>query len=139
MVAMGSRDIHDLHPFMREKARVFLIKAAEASIALLVTRTYCSVEEQDELYAQGRTKPGKVVTNAKGGESAHNFRLAFDCVPIDDKKQPIWNAPDSVWQVLYAIADKVGLDAMGAKGGEYLSWDKGHFSEGGWRYIKDVG
>jgi RHS repeat-associated protein len=38
-------------------------------------RTYA---EQDELYAKGRTKPGAKVTNARGGQSNHNFRLAYD-------------------------------------------------------------
>jgi len=40
-------------------------------------RTY---EEQDALYAQGRTAPGPKVTNAPGGHSNHNFGLAFDMV-----------------------------------------------------------
>ena len=39
------------------------------------TRTYA---EQDALYAQGRTKKGSKVTNARGGYSWHNFGLAFD-------------------------------------------------------------
>lgn len=38
-------------------------------------RTY---EEQDALYAKGRTAPGGKVTNAKGGESEHNFAIALD-------------------------------------------------------------
>lgn len=39
-----------------------------------------SVGAQDKLYAQGRTKPGRIVTNARGGESYHNFGLAADYV-----------------------------------------------------------
>ena len=39
------------------------------------TRTYA---EQEKLYAQGRASPGPKVTNARGGESAHNFGLACD-------------------------------------------------------------
>jgi peptidoglycan LD-endopeptidase CwlK len=38
-----------------------------------------SWEEQDALYAQGRTTPGKKVTNARGGYSNHNFKIAGDC------------------------------------------------------------
>ena len=38
-----------------------------------------SWEEQDALYAQGRKKPGKKVTNARGGYSNHNFKIAGDC------------------------------------------------------------
>jgi hypothetical protein len=39
------------------------------------TRTYA---EQNALYAQGRTAPGPIVTKARGGESFHNFGVAFD-------------------------------------------------------------
>lgn len=39
------------------------------------TRTYA---EQTAIYAQGRTKPGKIVTRAKAGQSNHNFGIAFD-------------------------------------------------------------
>lgn len=53
---------------------------------------YRSIEEQDALYAQGRTKffdeNGKrlnIVTNARGGQSYHNFGLAFDVVMLIDK------------------------------------------------------
>jgi peptidoglycan L-alanyl-D-glutamate endopeptidase CwlK len=44
--------------------------------AICGTRTF---EEQAKLYAQGRTKPGKIVTNARPGSSFHNFGLAIDC------------------------------------------------------------
>ncbi len=45
-----------------------------------LTTTYRSNDEQTELYAQGRTNPGKVVTNAKAGDSPHNYKpaSAFD-------------------------------------------------------------
>lgn len=55
-------------------------------------RTY---EEQNKLYAQGRTAPGQVVTKAKGGESFHNFGIALDfCRDKDVERsglQPDWN------------------------------------------------
>lgn len=35
-------------------------------------------EEQAKIYAQGRTAPGKIVTNAKPGFSNHNFGIAVD-------------------------------------------------------------
>ena len=47
--------------------------------------------EQDALYAQGRTKPGKKVTNAKGGQSIHNYGLAVDIVLILDGKTASWD------------------------------------------------
>ncbi len=45
-----------------------------------------TINEQNELYAQGRTKAGKIVTNAKGGSSYHNYGLAFDIVILYDDK-----------------------------------------------------
>ena len=47
--------------------------------------------EQDALYAQGRTKPGKKVTNAKAGQSIHNYGLAVDIVLILDGKTASWD------------------------------------------------
>jgi peptidoglycan L-alanyl-D-glutamate endopeptidase CwlK len=47
-----------------------------------LTSGYRSKKEQNELYAQGRSKPGQVVTNAKAGQSYHNYGLAVDFVII---------------------------------------------------------
>lgn len=49
---------------------------------VFTTRTFA---EQDALYAQGRTKPGKIVTNAKAGQSIHNYGLAVDFALLVDK------------------------------------------------------
>lgn len=53
-------------------------------IRLRITQTLRTIEEQDALYAQGRTKPGKKVTNARGGSSYHNWGVAFDFVILYD-------------------------------------------------------
>ncbi|SVE43245.1 uncharacterized protein METZ01_LOCUS496099, partial [marine metagenome] len=45
---------------------------------LFVVHTLRTYAEQDDLYEQGRTEPGKIVTNARGGKSWHNFGLAID-------------------------------------------------------------
>ncbi|SHL75602.1 M15 family metallopeptidase [Hymenobacter psychrotolerans] len=39
----------------------------------IITECYRSPERQNELYAQGRTKPGLIVTYKRGGESKHNL------------------------------------------------------------------
>lgn len=49
--------------------------------AFMGLRTF---KQQDALWAQGRTLPGKIVTKAKGGESFHNFGLAVDMVEDGD-------------------------------------------------------
>lgn len=72
---------------------------------ITVTDEYRTKEEQDELYAQGRTKPGKIVTNAKGGESLHNFRVAFD-VAFSTKNGISYDGP---WEMLAEVAEVLGL------------------------------
>jgi peptidoglycan L-alanyl-D-glutamate endopeptidase CwlK len=66
-------------------------------------RTYA---EQDALYALGRTKPGGRVTNAKGGQSYHNFGLAVDFVAIVGGKVS-WVKSD--YQTLGKEAQRMGL------------------------------
>jgi peptidoglycan L-alanyl-D-glutamate endopeptidase CwlK len=48
---------------------------------LLVVSGLRTADEQNALYAQGRTAPGHKVTNAKAGQSMHNYGLAIDIVP----------------------------------------------------------
>ena len=51
-----------------------------------VVQGYRTFEEQEELFAKGRTVKGKIVTYAKGGQSLHNYGLAIDVMGIKDRK-----------------------------------------------------
>lgn len=62
--------------------RRFIEKCKESGIDILITSTYRDMESQTALFEQGRTKPGRIVTNAKCGQSFHNYRCAFDFVPL---------------------------------------------------------
>jgi peptidoglycan L-alanyl-D-glutamate endopeptidase CwlK len=62
-----------------------IVEALTGSAACRFAYTLRTFAEQDVLYAQGRSKPGKVVTNAKGGQSYHNYGLAIDIVLLVDK------------------------------------------------------
>jgi len=76
--ARSERNILSLHPKVQPYARALAEKAAQGGIQIQIisgTRTY---DEQAKIYAQGRTAPGKIVTNAKPGHSNHNFGVAFD-------------------------------------------------------------
>lgn len=118
---MASRDLKHLHPLLRPKCEAFLAEAERRGTGVLITCTYRSNAEQDALYAQGRTAPGRIVTRARGGQSAHNFLLldgtpaakAFDVVPMVDGK-PMWDAKHPSWQVLGAIGLELGLNWYGA-------------------------
>ena len=58
--------------------RALVKKAAQHGITINVIGGLRTYEEQNELFAQGRTKPGRIVTNARGGFSNHNFGIALD-------------------------------------------------------------
>ncbi|WP_455057470.1 M15 family metallopeptidase [Jutongia sp.] len=80
-------DRSKLHPWLDQKLTVLLRKCAKKGIYLIITEGFRSKEYQDSLYAQGRTKPGKIVTNAKGStwSSQHMWGIAFD-IAINDSK-----------------------------------------------------
>ena len=110
-----SRKLTDLHPAMQPFATKFLAACRAEGIDLLVTCTLRSNEEQAALYAQGRTKPGKVVTNAKPGQSMHNHGLAIDVVPLRAGK-PVWGTAGEdgkLWKRIGEIGEKGGLEWAG--------------------------
>lgn len=113
--------VNKTHPKARGTFKLFIETAeAELGITLRVTHGYRTRAEQDALYAQGRTAPGKKVTNAKGGQSYHNYGLAIDVVPMKDNK-PQW---DYDYSKLAAIAKRYNI----AWGGDFKSLpDKPHF------------
>lgn len=105
---MASRSIFDLQPPVRIKAEAFLDECERQGLDILIYCTYRSPEEQDGLYAQGRTKPGDIVTNARGGDSFHNWRCAFDFVPLVGGK-PQWG-DKALYLKAGIIAESVGLE-----------------------------
>ncbi len=116
---MPSRRIEDLHPAFQPLARRFLEKCLGEGHDVIITCGYRSASEQDALYAQGRTTPGKRVTNARGGQSWHNYGLAIDVVFVKDGKA-WWNGP---WNALGAIGEGLGL----TWGGRFKLVDRPHF------------
>ncbi len=89
-------------------------------------------QEQNDLYAIGRTKPGKKVTNAKGGQSYHNYGMAVDIVLIIDGKTASWdtkgdfdNDGKSDWQEVVAIFKRYGWEW----GGDWKFTDYPHFQK----------
>jgi peptidoglycan L-alanyl-D-glutamate endopeptidase CwlK len=74
----SEKAIATLLPQVQPYARALVKKAAQHGITIKVISALRTYAEQDELFAQGRTKPGRIVTNARGGFSNHNFGIAFD-------------------------------------------------------------
>jgi peptidoglycan L-alanyl-D-glutamate endopeptidase CwlK len=109
---INSRKLEDLLPQVRSRVEAFLKAADDAGIDLLVTSTYRDNASQDALYAQGRTAPGRIVTNAKAGQSFHNHRCAVDVVPLRNGK-PVWDSKDPVWQTVGRLGKAAGLEWAG--------------------------
>lgn len=126
---MASRAIVDLHPNLRPLALKFLDECHANGYEVLITCTYRSAEEQNRLYAQGRTTSGNIVTKLKGGQSKHNATLdgvpaskAFDFVPIENGKLAWSNV--QMFKRLGEIGKALGL----VWGGDWKSFkDYPHF------------
>ena len=108
-----------VNPVLRIKIAQVIANLAAQGLDVRVVSGLRSFSEQDALFAQGRTKPGEIVTNARAGQSNHNFALAVDlCAFID-------NQPD--WNDLKAFA-AIGAEAKKAG----LHWG------GDWKKLKDL-
>lgn len=107
---INSRKIEDLHPVVAAKAKAFVAACKKEGIDVLITSTYRDNESQNAIFAQGRTKPGKIVTYAKGGQSWHNYRLAFDFVPIVNGKAQ-WNDART-FKRCRQIGEALGLEGL---------------------------
>lgn len=100
-----------LTPDTRAVAEEFLARARdELGLDVRVVSTRRSCEEQAKLYAQGRTAPGKVVTNSKGCMSWHVMGRAFD-VMIQGSGIGV-----AEWDRLGALGESMGL-----KWGKYFA------------------
>lgn len=112
---INSRSLDELHPTVKGMVEDFLEQCEQNGIDLLVTSTYRDFESQDALYAQGRTAPGRKVTNARAGQSWHNWRCAVDIVPLRNGKA-VWNTTGADWELWEAvgnIGEECGLEWAG--------------------------
>lgn len=108
---INSRKIEDLNPRVATLCMAFIAECDKAGIDIIITSTYRDNESQNALYAQGRTLAGKKVTNAKAGQSYHNYRIAFDFCPIVNGKAG-WNNVANFTKC-GEIAEQIGLEWAG--------------------------
>src|SRR5436309_3200555 len=115
-------NIQTLLPAAQRKAREFMkaVQGVSATVKIISgTRTFA---EQDRLYRQGRDLPGPKVTNARGGQSNHNFGVAWDIGIFDANGKYLGNSP------LYKQAGKTVVAAHIPK----LEWG------GNWNTFTDM-
>lgn len=100
--------IAQVHPELATRVRIVIDNLAAKGHTVEIVQGLRTYAEQNALYAQGRTRKGPIVTNAKGGSSNHNFGLAVDLCPFVNGK-PDWNAT-AVFNVIGAEGKRAGLN-----------------------------
>jgi peptidoglycan L-alanyl-D-glutamate endopeptidase CwlK len=77
--AVSIQRVKLLHPLIRDEVADLIDKIEISNpFVVRVVQGLRTIEEQNALFEQGRTKPGNIVTNARGGSSYHNYGLAID-------------------------------------------------------------
>ena len=130
-----------LHPKLRDEAFAIydeIVSSLKGKAICRFAFTFRTFAEQDALYAQGRTKPGNIVTKAKGGQSYHNYGLAIDVVLLVDKdgngtfETASWDTKTDFdgdkkadWQEIVAIFKRYGWEW----GGDWKFVDAPHFQK----------
>ncbi|MFD2133353.1 M15 family metallopeptidase [Pseudogracilibacillus auburnensis] len=102
--------IGNVHPVIKKGAEEIIRRAYKEGIYVLFSDGYRSHAEQNKLYAKGRTAPGKIVTNARGGQSMHNFGLALDFFLTNKAgKTASWTV-NANWRRVVEIAKSLGFE-----------------------------
>ena len=143
-----NRSINALRPPLAQAVRRFLDRCEEEAFPVVIIETDRSQAVQDAYYAQGRQglevvnglrkaaglyplkeRENTVVTNAR--VSNHTGGNAVDICPELAGKPgyPWWNAPETVWQWMGALAEECGLDWCAGGYGQTWGkgWDNPHF------------
>jgi peptidoglycan L-alanyl-D-glutamate endopeptidase CwlK len=130
-----------LHPKLRDEALAIydeIVKALGNHVMCRFTATLRTFAEQDKLFAQGRTTKGSKVTNARGGQSYHNYGLALDIVLVLDKdkngtfESAVWDVRGDFdkdgradWMEIVNIFKQYGWEW----GGDWKFYDAPHFQK----------
>lgn len=132
--------IQGLRTELQEPARNLLRRGDAMGIELQVFKGFRTNEEQDKLFAQGRHgSPGQIVTNARGGESYHNYGLAIDVVEYRGTSKSwgwtSWNTVDKVGESLGFRSGAAwgDFDHFQMTGGRTISAFQGLVARGLWR------
>ncbi|WP_054956261.1 M15 family metallopeptidase [Paenibacillus dakarensis] len=107
----------DIHPVVLAQKNQLVAKTREIGIRIMITDGYRSDEEQNRLYNKGRSTEGNIVTNARAGESLHNYGLAIDFALRLKDGRVIWDMEydgnkngKSDWMEVVAIAKDLGFE-----------------------------
>lgn len=111
MDSISTQRLSTVYPPLAQKIQQMAAQLEDEGILIRVTQALRTIAEQDALYAQGRTAPGAIVTNCRGGTSWHNYALAADCVPSIGGSIyiPDWDANHPTWKRMIQIGESLNL------------------------------
>jgi peptidoglycan L-alanyl-D-glutamate endopeptidase CwlK len=118
MIERNEIKLEELYPPFRARIERLLDFCDQKGWKVIITQALRTFEDQDALYAKGRDEkgividPSQVITNAKGGESYHNYGLAIDLAFLDDSGSVLWESP--LYDELGANAKLFNLHWLGA-------------------------
>lgn len=122
-VTHADRSLSGLHPTLAQRWLALREECERGGYPIFLVEGRRSFARQSWLYAQGRTRPGDVVTNAKAGESNHNpkadgYGWALDFAFTGGEPY----ADHHPWELVGILAEKHGLEW----GGRWKKPDRPH-------------
>ncbi|MFE4711208.1 M15 family metallopeptidase [Paenibacillus sp. NPDC056722] len=115
-----------LNPAVLAGTNALIERSFAKGVPIIITQGLRTLAQQNALYAQGRSKPGNIVTNARGGFSYHNYGLAIDfALLLPDGKGISWDMKRdgngnkiADWQEVVQEAKQLGFEW----GGDWTSF-----------------
>lgn len=118
LIAKSERAMGAVHPQVKALTIELIKRAYHEGINIRITAGLRTNAEQQRLYNQGRTTPGNIVTNARPGQSIHNFGLAIDYVLVNEDDTNVSWAVNKEWRRVGAIGKQLGFQW----GGDWTSF-----------------
>lgn len=125
--------LRDLHFLVSEKVEKLLEVLEEKELEILIYEGWRSAERQDKMYASNRTEVGPWKTDLRGGYSYHNYGMAIDFVPCNNKGEIDYD-DSKTYNLVAKEARKLGFEW----GGDWFYRDCPHLQYTGGLKIADL-
>ena len=117
-VEQADRNLDHLYPLFADRVKLVMEQVRRETAGKIpgvagwiVEEGFRSQARQEWLYAQGRTRPGPIVTYKRGASGNHPKGLAVDVWPTNHAGEIIWNVDGRAWQWLAHAARQQGLQS----------------------------
>jgi peptidoglycan L-alanyl-D-glutamate endopeptidase CwlK len=126
-----NNNVNLLSPYFYRRLQKALDAVRQSGYMLEIFEAYRTPARSSYLYEQGRTRDGKIVTNAKAWQSLHNYGLAVDLIYKPDGRWSWEGDFDTPAKIMVAY----DFEWLGNKG------DKPHYQISGglsWQEMKAI-